>query len=120
MCCIQYLEAHSFRDLVDRLIMNFTIEQLDRNSDGGVTQVHWIVSKTSGNYTATNYGSCEFMPDTTSDGYVEFESLTQDNVISWLQSKLDTADIESHLDADLAEQATPSTITGLPDNWSTT
>lgn len=94
--------------------MNFTIDQLDRNPNGGVTQVHWRVSKTSGNYTASSYGSCDFMPDTDSDGYVEFESLTQDNVISWLQSELDTADIEFHLDADLAEQANPTSISGLP------
>ena len=114
------MEAHFFRYLVDRLIMNFTIEQLDRNSDGGVIQVHWRVSKESGENIAEAYGSCEFIPDSGSDNYIDFDSLTKSDVIGWLQSKLDTAHIESHLDADLAEQATPSTITGLPDNWSTT
>ena len=32
--------------------MNFTIEQLERNTDGGVKVVHWRVSKTSGVNTA--------------------------------------------------------------------
>lgn len=94
--------------------MNFTIEQLERNIDGGVKVVHWRVSKTSGENTASAYGTCDFFPDSTSEGYVAFDSLTEADVIAWVESELDTADIESNLDAELAEQATPSTITGTP------
>lgn len=94
--------------------MNFTIEQLERNTDGGVKVVHWRVSKTSGENTASSYGTCGFTPDATAEGYVSFDSLTEANVIAWVEADLDTADIEANLDADLAEQATPSTITGTP------
>lgn len=94
--------------------MNFTIEQLERNADGGVKVVHWRVSKTSGENTASDYGTCNFFPDSTAEDFIAFDSLTEANVIAWVEADLDTADIESNLDANLAELETPTTITGTP------
>ena len=94
--------------------MNFTISTLESNTDGGVIVAHWQVSKTSGDYTATSYGTVGFTPDADAEGYVAYDSLTEADVIAWLQESLDTEALEASLDADLAEQATPSVTVGTP------
>lgn len=94
--------------------MNFTISTLESNTDGGVTVAHWQVSKTSGDFTATSYGTVGFTPDSSADGYTAYDSLTEDTVIGWVQGALDTEALEASLDADLAEQASPSVTVGTP------
>lgn len=94
--------------------MNFTISTLESNTDGGVTVAHWRVSKTSGDNTATSYGTVSFTPDSSADGYTAYNSLTEDTVIGWVQGALDTEALEASLDADLAEQASPSVTVGTP------
>ncbi len=94
--------------------MNFTISTLESNTDGGVTVAHWQVSKTSGDNVATSYGTVGFTPDSSADGYTAYDSLTEESVIAWVQASLDTETLEASLDADLAEQASPTTIVGTP------
>ncbi|MDC0347307.1 hypothetical protein OAN47_02690 [Planctomycetota bacterium] len=94
--------------------MNFTISTLESNTDGGVIVAHWQVSKTSGDYTATSYGTVGFTPDADAEGYTAYDSLTEADVIAWVQESLDTEALEASLDADLAEQATPSVTVGTP------
>lgn len=94
--------------------MNYTISQLDRNTSGGVIQVHWTVYKTSGEHTASAYGACTFTPDPTADGYVAYDSLTEENVITWVKANIDTAAIEGTLDAELAEKTSPTVLSGTP------
>ena len=94
--------------------MNFNISTLESNTDGGVLVAHWQVSKTEGDYTASSYGTCSFTPDSSADGYVDYDNLTEDAVIAWVQGALDTDALEATLDADLAEQASPSIIVGKP------
>jgi len=94
--------------------MNFTISTLESNTDGGVIVAHWQVAKTSGDYTATSYGTVGFTPDADAEGYTAYDSLTEANVIAWVQESLDTEALEASLDADLAEQATPSVTVGTP------
>ncbi len=94
--------------------MNFTISTLESNTDGGVIVAHWQVSKTSGDNVATSYGTVGFTPDSSADGYTAYDSLTEESVIAWVQASLDTESLEDSLDADLAEQASPTTIVGTP------
>ena len=94
--------------------MNFKIEDLDRNTSGGVTRAHWTVSKTSGGHTVSRYGDVTFIPDSTVDGYIFYDSLTEANVLAWVQDALDTNKLEAYLDADLAELTSPSILTGKP------
>ena len=94
--------------------MNFTISNLESNTDGGVIVAHWQVSKTSGDFTASSYGTCSFTPDAEAEGYVAYDSLTEEAVIGWVQEELDTEALEASLDADLAEQASPSVTVGVP------
>ena len=94
--------------------MNFTISTLESNTDGGVIVAHWQVSKTSGDFTASSYGTCSFTPDAEAEGYVAYDSLTEEAVIGWVEAELDTESLEASLDADLAEQASPSITVGTP------
>jgi len=94
--------------------MNFSISTLESNTDGGVIVAHWQVNKASGENVATSYGTVSFTPDATADGYVAYDSLTEANVIAWVQGALDTDDLEASLDANLAEQASPTILTGKP------
>ena len=94
--------------------MNFTIAELERNTDDGVVVAHWRVNKASGDYTASAYGTCSFTPDSTAEGYIDYANLTETDVIGWVQEQLDTESLESSLDADLAEQASPTILTGKP------
>jgi len=94
--------------------MNFSISTLESNTDGGVIVAHWQVNKASGENVATSYGTVSFTPDSSAEGYVAYDSLTEDTVIGWVQEALDTEALEASLDADLAEQASPSVIIGTP------
>ena len=94
--------------------MNYTISTLESNTDGGVIVAHWQVSKTSGDYKASLYGSVSFTPDSSAEGYVSYADLTEADVIAWVQADLDTEALEATLDADLAEQASPSVAVGVP------
>jgi hypothetical protein len=94
--------------------MNFTISNLESNADGGVIVAHWQVSKTSGELVASSYGTVSLTPDPESEDYIAYDSLTEDDVIGWVQEELDTEALEAGLDADLAEQASPSVIVGVP------
>lgn len=94
--------------------MNFTISTLERNTDDGVVVAHWQVSKASGDNTATSYGTCSFTPDSSAEGYIAYADLTEANVIAWVQEALDTDALEASLDADLAEQASPTILVGKP------
>ncbi len=98
----------------------WTISQLDRElADGYVNTVHYRVDATDGTYSAGAYGSVGLeKPDT----LVPYKDLTSDIVIGWVKAKLDeeeagnVAKIEAALAANIAEQKTPTTGTGLP--WS--
>lgn len=94
--------------------MNFSIAELERNADDGVVVAHWRVNKASGENVASAYGTCSFTPDTTAEGYIAYADLTEANVIAWVQEQLDTESLEASLDADLAEQASPTILTGKP------
>ena len=94
--------------------MNFSISTLESNTDGGVTVAHWQVNKASGENVATSYGTVSFTPDSSAEGYVAYDSLTEATVIGWVQEALDTEALEASLDADLAEQASPSVVVGTP------
>jgi hypothetical protein len=94
--------------------MNFTISNLESNADGGVIVAHWQVSKTSGELVASSYGTVSLTPDPESEDYIAYDSLTEDDVIGWVQEELDTEALEAGLDADLAEQASPPVIVGVP------
>jgi hypothetical protein len=90
----------------------WTIAQLDRQtSDGLVTTAHWRVDAVDGEHTAGSYGTVGFERG---ESFIAYESLTEAQVIAWVKNKLDVAEIEANLSAQIALQKAPVTATGVP------
>ena len=98
----------------------WTIAQLDRElADGYVYTVHYKVDATDGTYSSGAYGSIGLeKPDT----LVPYKDLTEEVVVGWVKTKLNSEDsktvenVEAALAAKIAEQKTPTVGTGIP--WS--
>jgi hypothetical protein len=96
--------------------MNITINQLNREASTGIiTTVHWSASKTSGEHTASSYGSVGL---TAGDTVIPFADVTEANVLAWLGTAMDLTEIEASLDAQLAALAVPVVLDGMP--WAAT
>ena len=90
----------------------YSIVQLDRNtSDGFVTTVHYNVTKTDGDFSASTYGTVSFEAG---EPTTPFESLTEAQVIAWVKDKLGEEVIEAALAAQIAAKKNPTTATGMP------
>lgn len=89
------------------------IVNLERTQDGGVVVAHWTATKQDGELTASTYGTKSFTPDPDAEGFTAFEDLTEEAIVGWFTEE-ETGQIESVLDADLAAQAEPQVISGLP------
>ena len=94
--------------------MKLTINQLNREASTGIiTTVHWSASKTSGEHTASSYGTVGL---TAGDTVIPFANVTEANVLAWLGAALDLTEMEAALDAQLAALAAPAVLDGMP--WS--
>ena len=97
----------------------WTIANLERNvADGGVTVAHWRVteSETVGEdtFTASAYGTCGFTPDPDADGFVAYDSLTEEVVMGWVWTEVNQEDIEAALTANIEGQKNPVSADGMP------
>tara|TARA_Y100000389_G_scaffold16478_1_gene14535 strand:- start:1092 stop:1385 length:294 start_codon:yes stop_codon:yes gene_type:complete len=96
-------------------MITWTIPNLQRNSsNGGVTIAHYRAVKTDGEHAATSYGSCAFTPDSTLEGFIPYESLTESTVLSWVYTQIDKDRIELHLTAKLEDLKNPPEVLGTP------
>ena len=101
----------------------WTIANLERNvADGGVTVAHWRVteSETVGTgddavtYTASAYGTVGFTPDADADGFVAYDSLTEEVVMGWVWESVSQEDTEAALTANIEAQKNPVSADGKP------
>tara|TARA_Y100001973_G_scaffold97440_2_gene153496 strand:+ start:1298 stop:1645 length:348 start_codon:yes stop_codon:yes gene_type:complete len=111
--------------------MTFEYPQLDRVAKEGdnvdvVQTIHWRVNCVSdsdkdadGNYlTAGMYGTATTPMEEGAD-FVAYNSITKD----WCKAKVladlgkTEEELKAALDADIAEQKTPSILTGVPSGW---
>jgi len=97
----------------------WTINQLDRlTSTGYVTTVHYNVTKTDGDFSASTYGTIGYTPDGSEAGtMIPFASLTEAQVVAWVKDKLGEATVEAALAAQIEAQKNPVQASGLP--WAT-
>ena len=74
-----------------------------------IETVHWRYQATDGEHTADVYGSVGLeAPD--AESFKPFEQVTEADVISWLESKLDVEAMQSGLDAQLDAIANPTHV----------
>lgn len=97
------------------MAVTWTIAQLERNTDGnGVVVAHWRASDVDGDHSGSSYGTCGFTPDSTADGYVAYDSLTEADVIAWVKADLDADAIEESIAAQITASKEPVTAAGVP------
>ncbi len=87
------------------------IEQ--ENKTNIVKNIHWILVGKDGSYEATNYGSVALDPPV-SQSFVEFENLTEEIVLSWIENKLDVESIKVNIENSINKQKNPVMQTLTP------
>jgi hypothetical protein len=97
-------------------MINYTwfIVQMDRlTSDGFVVTVHYNVSATDGDYSASTYGTVGYteQPD---ESYTPYDELTQEQVVGWMQESLGKDTVEASLAGQIEAQKNPTQVSGLP------
>lgn len=100
-------------------MFNWTVSAMDYNvsQDGYtnvVTTVHWRCSKTDGDHSGSSYGSVAL--EAPSGTFVEWDDITEATAVGWAKAAIGTDEvtaIEANIDAQITEQATPTTGTGV-------
>lgn len=101
----------------------WTINALDvhpteNNLSNVVYNIHWGMTATSdqtdseGNLYTTNAIGTQIVSAPTPDQFVDFNSLTEDDVISWLEaSDMNIEEIKAGLDNSIQNLITPTSVT---------
>ncbi len=93
----------------------WTIGTLERNvADGGVVVAHWRASLVDGDFSASSYGTCGFTPDPSDSGFVAYDSLTEADVVGWVQAEVDKDATEASLAAKIELDKNPTQAAGVP------
>jgi len=93
----------------------WTIGTLERNvADGGVVVAHWRATLVDGDFLASSYGTCGFTPDPSDSGFVAYDSLTEADVVGWVQAEVDKDATEASLAAKIEADKNPTQAAGVP------
>ncbi len=99
----------------------WNISTLERNTDNGVVVAHWRASDSEvvgeDTHAGHSYGTVGFTPDASADGYVAYDSLTEENVIGWVKGSMGeeaVTAIEDSIAAQIAESKAPAVVAGTP------
>ena len=93
----------------------WSVPMTERNlADGGVTVAHWHCSAVDGDYSASSYGTVCFTPDADAADFIAYDSLTEADVIGWVQTNVGQSTVEDALSAQIEADKTPTTGTGVP------
>jgi hypothetical protein len=97
-------------------MFNWTVAQLERElSDGGVIVAHWRCNASDGDYSASSYGTCGFTPDAAAPDFVDYDSLTEADVLGWVWADgVDKDATEAALQAKIDADKNPVTAAGVP------
>jgi hypothetical protein len=93
------------------------IANLERHTaDGIIFTVHYTVAANDGTYSSSAYGSIGL--EQPEGNVIPYSDLTPELVIGWVQDKLGgpekAAEIQAALQAQINQQRTPTTATGVP------
>ena len=78
-----------------------------------INTVHWTLSGTDGEHTASSYGSVGVTYDADAT-FTEYDNLTEADVLAWVWNSVDKAEQEANIEKQLAELANPSKVTLSP------
>jgi hypothetical protein len=92
---------------------NWSINQMERlTTDGFVVTVHYNVSATDGDYSASTYGTCGYTQE--SETFVPYADLTQAIVVGWVKETLGQETVEASLQSQIDAQKNPVQQSGMP------
>lgn len=84
-------------------------------ADGGIFTVHWRVSASDGDFSASSYGTCGFTPDASAPDFVAYDALTEADVLGWVWADgVDKDATEAALQAKIDADKNPVTEAGVP------
>ena len=100
-------------------MFNWTVSAMDYtvSQDGHtnvVNTVHWRVSKEDGDNSGSSYGTVGL--EAPSGTFVEWDDITEATAVGWAKAALgdeQVAATEAAIDAQIAEQANPTSGTGV-------
>jgi len=100
-------------------MFNWTVSAMDYavSQDGHtnvVNTVHWRVSKEDGDNSGSSYGTVGL--EAPGESFVEWDDITETTAVGWAKAALgdeQVSSIEAAIDAQIAEQATPTSGTGV-------
>ena len=107
------------------MAVTWTISTLERNTDDGVVVAHWQASDSevvgtgddAVTHSGSSYGTCGFTPDPDADGYVAYDSLTEETVIGWVKDDMGeeaVTALEDSIASQIADSKAPAISTGVP------
>ena len=104
------------------MAVTWTISTLERNTDDGVVVAHWRASDSevvgagddAVTHSGSSYGTCGFTPDADAEGYVPYDSLTEEAVVGWVKEDVDAVAIEESIASQIAESKAPAISVGTP------
>ena len=92
--------------------MTWTINNLERQaSDGLVTVVHFGATAVDGDFSASIVNTLQVERG---DSFVAFDSLTEQEVLGWVQTAVGKDTVEAALEAQIEAQKNPVKLSGLP------
>ena len=92
--------------------ITWTINNLERQaSDGLVTVVHWGATAVDGDFSASIVNTLQVERG---DSFVAFDSLTESQVLGWVQTAVGKDTVEAALEAQIEAQKNPVKLSGLP------
>ena len=94
------------------MTITWTINNLERQaSDGLVTVIHFGVTATDGDFSASIVNTLQVER---SGDFTAFDSLTQEQVIGWVQDAVGKDVVEAALEAQIEAKKAPVVLSGLP------
>ena len=107
------------------MAVTWNISTLERNTDNGVVVAHWRATDsevvgTDDNavtHSGSSYGTCGFTPDASADGYVDYDSLVEEDVIGWVKDSMGeeaVTSVEDSIAAQIADSKAPAISVGTP------
>ena len=107
------------------MAVTWTISTLERNTDNGVVVAHWRATDSevvgtdddAVTHSGSSYGTCGFTPDASADGYVDYDSLVEEDVIGWVKNSMGeeaVTGVEDSIAAQIADSKVPAISVGTP------
>lgn len=94
-------------------MVKFSVEHLERNAEtGGVVSAVWAVSVDGKMVQASKH--VFVAKDPSEEGFIPFESLTEQIVLEWLDSDLDFSKIQAEILTPKPQAQPTSLVAGLP------